>query len=341
LVKSLLKIDQENQYVFFGSSLRRRKELNSFIEKIKSKNTSSAIYPFPPSFLEFLLNRVRICDIQNFIGKVDVFHSSDWIQPKTSAKKVTTVHDLAFFKFPELFHPKIVAVQKRRLELVRTECDRIIAVSQNTKKDLVEILKIPEDKIKVIYEAASDDFKLADKKEVEKIKNKFGIRKEYILTVATFGARKNLPKLIEAYGLIKKEFDLNLVIAGSLETINRKDIIATGFLEDKGLISLYTGAKVFVYNSVYEGFGLPVLEAMACGVPVVCSATSSLPEVGGEAAVYVDPNSTKDIASGIKKTLQYSKPEYETIRKKSQEQAKKFFWEKTATDTLKVYQELK
>ncbi|OGD86950.1 hypothetical protein A2Z23_01670 [Candidatus Curtissbacteria bacterium RBG_16_39_7] len=342
LIFNLCKIDRDNKYVVFGSSLRQQKILNDFIDSLRS-NTSKLkpkLYPIPPSISELLFNRIRL-SIDPFIGKVDIFHSSDWTQPKTKARKVTTVHDLAPLKFPDQHHPKIVEVHKRRLELVKKEVDRIIAVSANTKKDLIEILRIPERKIVVIYEAPSDSFKPQREEEIGKVKNKFNIKKDYILTVATQGSRKNPAKLFEAYDLIKKDFDLELVVVGETAKGEREDIIRTGFLEDNDLAVLYSGAKVFAYPSIYEGFGLPVVEAMACGAPVVCSNISSLPEVGGDAAIYVDPNSSEDIASGVKKALRLSKADHEVTRKKSLDQAKKFSWDKTARETLKVYEEVR
>jgi glycosyltransferase involved in cell wall biosynthesis len=341
LVSNLLKVDQKNQYILFGNSLRQYHTLRNFINSLKpnTSNLKPKSYPIPPTIVGLLFNRARL-SIDPFIGEVDVFHSSDWTQPKTKAKKVTTVHDLAPIKFPDQHHPKIVEVHKRRLELVKREVDQVIAVSQNTKKDLIEILKIPDGKITVIYEAASDNFKPRNEEEIEKVKNKFGIKKEYILTVATGGARKNLPRLFEAYDLIKKDFDLGLVAVGEAQEGEKEGIIKTGFLEDSDLAALYSGAKVFVFPSIYEGFGLPVIEAMACGAPVICSNTSSLPEVGGEVAIYADPDSTENIIEGIRKVLRFHGLDYETIKEKSRKQAKKFSWEKAAKETLKVYTEV-
>ena len=150
LVENLLRIDKENEYILFFSSLRRRyKKL-----KIKYKKHKVKIKKFkiPPTFLDILWNRLHIFPIEWFIGKVDVFFSSDWTQPPTiSAKKVTTIHDLSIFKFPKEHHPKIVATQKRRLKWVKKECDLVICDSESTKKDVMEILKIPEDKLRVVY----------------------------------------------------------------------------------------------------------------------------------------------------------------------------------------------
>ena len=341
LVSNLLEIDSNNEYILFGSSLRQQKTLKKFITSLKPKNShlTPKLYPIPPTVLEFIFNQIHF-SIDPFIGKVDVLHTSDWTEPKSKAAKVTTIHDLAVFKFPKQFHQKIVEVHKRKLEWVRSECAKIIAVSENTKTDIIEFLKIPPEKIVVIYEAASKIFQPKSRQEQEKIKNKFGVKKNYILTVATKGARKNLARLFETFGQLRKDFDLNLVVVGDIEVSNGRDFIVTGFLADEDLAVLYSGSKVFVYPSLYEGFGLPVVEAMACGTPVVCSNISSLPEVGGKAAVYVNPTNTGDIQRGIKMVLNLPGEEYLALKKKSLEQAREFSWEKTAQQTLKLYQEV-
>jgi len=142
LVESLLKIDKKNEYIFFFASLRKKPPKLPHVRSFK----------IPPTILEFLWNRLHICPIEWFIGKVDVFFSSDWTQPPTiRAKKVTTIHDLSPWKYPETFHPKIVKVHQRRVKWVKKECDAIICDSQATKKDVIEILRIPEGKLKVIY----------------------------------------------------------------------------------------------------------------------------------------------------------------------------------------------
>jgi len=346
LVKHLLEIDKKNQYVLFGSSLRLNNQLKSFVQNLKSKNTLSAIFPIPPTVLEIFFNRIRLGDIQNLIGKVDIFHSSDWTQSKTSAKKVTTVHDLAVFKFPELFHPKIVAVQKRRFELVKRECDKIIAVSQNTKKDLIEILKIPEDKITVIYEAASELFKTKDKSEIEKVKKRFSIEGSYILTIATGGARKNLSNLVEAFkkiinGKSQATNNLKLVVVGQAENLESSNsIILTGFLDDNDLASLYSGSKVFVYPSIYEGFGLPILEAMACGSQVACSDISVHREVAGDVPFYFDPKNPDEIATILKEAINLDNLSCQSKANEGILHAKKYSWLRTAKETLKLYQRL-
>lgn len=156
LVENLLKIDQKNNYVLFGSSLRKKKLLDDYLEKFRNnKNVRVKTFYFPPLFLELLWNKLHIFPIERLIGKIDVFLSSDWLQPPTKAKKVTTIHDLIVYKYPESFQQKgghnIVVNQKKRLEWVKKECDMIICDSEATKKDAMEILGIEEKRLKVVY----------------------------------------------------------------------------------------------------------------------------------------------------------------------------------------------
>lgn len=296
LILNLLRIDKKNNYVFFGSSLRQHRK---------------GFWPIPPTILEILWNQFHVFPVENFIGNIDVFHSSDWTQPPTKAKKVTTIHDLVVYKYPESLHPQIVAVQRRRLEWVKKECDLIIAVSQNTKKDIIEILKIPEEKIKVIYEAANPIFRPVIKK-----------TKPYVLGMGAPNSRKNIEKLKAAVrGLNLESIELKIVNNVSMEN----------------LVELYSNALCFVYPSLYEGFGIPILEAFNCGCPVITSNISSMPEVGGDAAVYADPLNINDLADKIKFVL---KTDREKFAKKGFAQAKKFSWEKTAKETIKAYESL-
>jgi len=156
LVENLLKIDKKNQYILFGVSLRKKKLLDGYLLQFrKNKKVTLKTFYLPPLFLEFLWNKLHIFPVERLIGKIDVFFSSDWLQPPTKAKKITTIHDLIVCKFPESFQPRgghdIVANQKRRLEWVRKESDLVICDSKATKKDVMRILKIPAQKLKVIY----------------------------------------------------------------------------------------------------------------------------------------------------------------------------------------------
>jgi len=315
LVENLLRIDKKNEYKLFFSSLRQNLP-NDF--KTENKKAQIKKFPFPPTILEPLWNKWHWPSVEKFIGPFDIFHSSDWTQPPTKAKKITTIHDLAVLRYPKTFPQKIVDVQQRRLEWVKKEIDMIIAVSQATKKDIVELLSIPEEKIQVIYEAVGEDFQPQPLAKVEKIKKKYQLKEDYLLAFSG-PARKNLERIKKACQ------GFNLFIIGE------------PYIPQEDLPSLYSGAQCLVYASLYEGFGLPVLEAMACGCPVLTSNVSSLPEVTGQAGLLVDPLDVEEIARGINE-ITNNKEKREELIKKGFAQAKKFSWEKAAKETLKAYE---
>lgn len=313
LSKNLLKISGL-EMVFFYSSLRKRYlgELSNVKE-----------YFLPPALFEIIFNRARFLSIDQFIGKVDIYHSSDWVQPPTKAKKVTTYHDAVPLKYPQWSHPKIVAVHKRRLELVEKEIDMVIAVSKSTKKDLLEISKIPEKKIKVIYEAAGEEFKPQSEKSIEEFRKKMNLPDNFVLAIGGIGERKNLKRIINTCK------NYNLVITG--KTIPG--------IAEKEMPLLYSAATVLLYPSLYEGFGLPILEAMSCGIPVITSGVSSMPEVGGDAVLYVNPEDEAEIEKKIRLIIGDNKLQ-EVMIKKGLKQAQKFSWKKCAEETADLYKNL-
>ena len=332
LVRKLLEIDNEDNFILFGGSLRNQHILRQFTLSLKG-NLEVKILPFSPSIADFIWNRIHRLKVEKLIGKIDVFHSSDWAQPPTNAFKITTVHDLAPLRFPKLTDPRIVAVHSRRLYWVVREADRIIVPSKSTKKDLIEIGG-KEEKIIVIPEAVGEVFKPENEEKIRAVKTRYRISGDYIMTVG-YGGRKNTKRLIEAYQKTKRK-NLKLVIVGGLKKNSlERGIIYTGYVSDSDLASLYSGAKGLVYPSLYEGFGLPILQAFACECPVVTSNTSCFPEMAGEAAVLVNPEDVSSIVEGIEEILKRPR---EWI-KKGEKRVKEFSWEKTASTTLKVYKE--
>lgn len=309
-----LQREKDLEMVFFFSSLRKR--YHGGLKNIKK-------FRLPPSLFEVLFNRIRNVGIEKFIGPIDIFHSSDWVQPPSKAKKVTTYHDVIPLKFPRWSNPKIVAVQKRRLKIVEKEIDMVIAVSEATKKDLMEVSNIPGEKITVIYEGVTDNFKPASKKQQAEFKKKYKLPEEFVLATGGIGERKNLKRIKQACN------DYNLVIAG--ETIS--------FIPDEEMPLLYSSARVLLYPSLYEGFGLPVLEAMACGTPVVTSYNSSIPEIAGKAALFADPENADDIQKKLKQA--FSDDDWrKNLIKEGLKQSAKFTWKKAAEETVKVYKNL-
>lgn len=317
LVKNLLKIDRENEYILFAGTLRRKKDILKFVNSL-SGNFKVKILPIPPTIANFIWNHLHNPPIEIFIGKVDIFHSSDWAQPASNAFKITTIHDLSPVLLPQETPQRIVKVHKARLNWVKKEVDKIIVPSNATKKDLSS-LGYKEDKIVVIPEAAEDFFKPSSKNDIKRIHKKYNLPEKYLLAVGT-NPRKNLTRIEKAI----KNIPIPLRVVG-------RDF--SGFVPDRDLVALYSGAEALVYPSLLEGFGLPVLEAMKCGCPVVTSNLSSLKEISRDAAVLVDPYSIPSIASGIKKAISNR----DILIKKGYKEANKYSWENTAKITLEVY----
>lgn len=300
--------------VFFYSSLR-----NGYKGKLKNVKK----FKLPPTFFEVLFNRFRNIKIEKFIGDIDIFHSSDWVQPPTDAKKVTTYHDVVALKYPEWSHPKIVDVHKRRLGIVEKEIDMVIAVSETTKNDLCEISKIPKEKVKVVYEGVDSSFCKLDDEDIRVFKKKYNLPNDFVLAIGGIGERRNLNRAKEA------SYGYDLVVTG--ETIP--------WIEDDEMPLLYNSARVVFYPSLYEGFGLPVLEAMASGVPVVTSGIPALKEIAGEAAFFVDPTDIMDMRKGLKRVFE-DKDIRKGLIEKGLVRAKGFSWEKTVEQTVEIYESL-
>ncbi|MBU2577793.1 glycosyltransferase family 4 protein [Patescibacteria group bacterium] len=357
LVEAMVKLNQEDTFVLFGSSLRNKKPLAEFTKRLGAKNVKKKLSFLPPKILEFLWNGIHVFPIETLTGSLDVFHSSDWLEPPTRrARRVTTVHDLAIYKYPETFSKRgghdIVKNQKRKLYFVKRYSDAIIAVSETTKRDLVDILKIPERKIKVVYEAAESVYYPRSEMLVNETKKKFAIEGDYLLCVGTREPRKNLERVIMAFTEIAAaDKEISLVIAGKygwgddnlkLKTQDSKlktHVKILGYVGKEELARLYTGAKAFLYPSLYEGFGLPIVEAMSCGVPVITSDIGSMKEIAGSSGLLVNPQSIESIAGAISKIIRNEKLR-EELKIKSLKRAGDFSWEKAALQTLEVYRQL-
>jgi glycosyltransferase involved in cell wall biosynthesis len=265
-------------------------------------------------------------------------------------KSTVTVHDLAFKYFPEFFPGKDLRRLNFFTDFSVKNSDKIIAVSQSTKNDILRFYpEIREEKIKVIHHGFDSELfrKAIPEEEKNKILKSHKLQaKNYILYVGAIQPRKNLSQLIEAFEIIKEENpDLKLVLAGDKawmweDIINRiahskyrEDIIVTGTINFNELAILYRNAKIFVFPSLYEGFGIPILEAMASGVPTVCAANSSLIEVGGEASEYYQTTSLNDLCQKIREVLGNESLEKQMIEK-GFERIKNFSWDKCAEETL-------
>jgi glycosyltransferase involved in cell wall biosynthesis len=280
---------------------------------------------------------------------VDVFHTQYVGVPASGARLVLTVHDLSYELYPETF-PMNRALFLKLTRWSARRAAAVIAVSESTKRDLVRLYGLPPEKIHVVMNGVSSSFRPPSPEDVARVRARFGVRGDYVLSVAARQPRKNLARLTEAFLSARRrgDFNLRLVLVGgrawgpsdmageAAEAVRRGDILLTGYVEEADLPGLYGGAAVFAYPSLYEGFGLPVAEAMACGTPVLTSNVSSLPEVGGDAAVYADPLSVAEISRALWETA--SNPERRReMRARGLERARLFSWDAAARKTLAVY----
>ncbi|MEC4685040.1 MAG: glycosyltransferase family 1 protein [Nitrospirota bacterium] len=263
--------------------------------------------------------------------------------PLLYSNQIITILDLSFLRNPKWFLRSFYLYYKFLIPKIAKKASKIITISEFSKKEIMDLLNVPEDKIHVIYCAVSGSVINLTSPEAY---NRYA---KYILAVSSLDPRKNFKNLIMAYNNLKLS-ETRLVIVGSENKVfsdsklrniinASKDIIFTGYVSDEELAVLYKNAKLFVYPSLYEGFGIPPLEAMACGCPVVVSNAASLPEVCGDAAYYVDPYDIDDIARGISEVLNNEKLQ-EELGQKGLERVKLFSWKDSAEKLLSVIKEV-
>jgi glycosyltransferase involved in cell wall biosynthesis len=260
---------------------------------------------------------------------MEVLHCPTQRAPlRSSVPLVVTFHDLAVLRHPETFNRWTREYSRRILPRVARAATRVIAVSEFTKRELLELLDVPEEKVRVIPNAVGEPF-TADGEAAEG---------DYVLAVSTLEPRKNLPRLVEAYGRAQLN-GLPLLVAGAVGwggvRVEGDSVRWLGEVSDEELARLYRGARCVAYVSLYEGFGLPVLEAMACGTPVVAGRTGALEEVSGDAAVLVDPLDPDAIAAGLAEALDRR----DELRERGLERARTFDWHEVARETVAVYRE--
>jgi glycosyltransferase involved in cell wall biosynthesis len=329
LTKAMLLKPSSHQFILYAGTLRKRKYFKDLMQTTPWNRAGWRILPLPPKLAGKAFNLLPF-RAEWLVGKVDVFHSSDWSEVSAKCASVTTVHDVVFHKYPATVDPVILRVQQNRLKKIVRTGTHIIADSKSTKNDLMEIYPLPDNRITVIYPGIDTRYKPQSKKEIDRVKIKYNLPDTFVLSVGTQEPRKNIERLTQAM----ETLDVPLVVVGKHGWGAKTQTL--GFVPDADLPAIYSAATVFAYPSLYEGFGFPVLEAMACGAPVVTSDISSLPELAGSAAILVDPENTNSIALGIKKAL----VKREDLIKKGQAQAALFTWAATAKQTLEVYEKI-
>lgn len=353
LIKNLLAIDQENQYVLFMTKedieeIQRQKAKGKMkMQNVKIIKTDIAHYSIAEQTkLPRIIEREK-CDLVHFLNfNYPVGYKG---------KFISVIHDLTLHFFPEVARQTNFIKRTAFEYVMKKACqnaEKIIAVSQSTKADIIKVFKTPSEKIEVIYEAADDKIiKGVETNLINLLKKKYKIDSPVILYVGQFRPHKNLPSLVEAFNEIRKSTACRLVMLGktdpkyqSLQKAVSKsqfknEIVMPGFVSDEELAAWYKLASCFVFPSLYEGFGLPGLEAMRSGTPVVSSNVSSLPEIYRDAAIYFDPFKIEEISAKIKSVL-VDKDLRARLTKRGKEIAHLYTWKKTATQTLEVYKEI-
>jgi len=350
LVNALGRVDSINQYLLFVKGMEAGSARAKNQEVIIASPVSSA------SWARILWEQF-VLPFELKTSDVDIMHFPDYALPVFFDTKpwIITVHDLAFKLFPETFSRGKLATKLALIGPSLSKAAKIIAVSENTKKDLMDIYNVSSSRIEVIYNGVNlEIYKPLDTETVkEELGAKFNLKPGYILYVGTLEPRKNIVNVVKAFKELKDHYHIpqQLVIGGSkgwlyqeiFRSVNEYglagEVVFTGYVPEGDLPLLYNGAGVFVYPSLYEGFGLPPLEAMACGTPVVTSNVSSLPEVVGDAGLLVEPRDSLALADAIHRVL--NNPELAAeLSAKGVGRARLFTWEEAARKTLTVYEEV-
>jgi glycosyltransferase involved in cell wall biosynthesis len=363
LLENIFMLNTRDEFILFFNSFRSSEIDFSWLEKYP--NVRLRKFNFPNKILNLLFWYLNWPKIDKLIGGVDVFFMPNIIFGGVSknVKLVSTIHDLSFERYPETFS------WQRRLwhtfinpRKICQHSDRIIAVSQSTKSDIVNLYKINPDKITVSYNGLAEKFHIVDRNDANliRVKEKYNLPYKFILYLGTIEPRKNISAVTQAYAQLQKKASSSdqteiakykLVIAGADGWLSEKifaeiaasnykdDIMVIKFVSEEDKEFVLNLASLFVYPSRFEGFGLPPLEAMACGVPVITSNNSSLPEVVGDAAIMIDPDKPTEIAQAMQEILTNSELR-EKLMARGLVQSKKFTWIKPAEDFLKIINKL-
>ncbi len=353
LVEALAKLGSKHEYVLFVAG---GKSLTPDFGFKMPDNFQVKRIPLSDRFLTIMWHRLRVpLPVDLFIGPVDVFHSPDYVLPPLRrGRKVVTIHDLSFLRYPEGAEPSLRKYLSRAVPDAVRRADMVLADSENTRQDIIELLGVAPAKVEVLYPGVDARFSpLEDDEPLGRVRQLYGLSYPFILSLGTLERRKNLIFLLDAYAALRAGGDVShkLVIAGEkgwlYEGILRRveelslerDVIFLGFVADENLPALYNLAEFFVFPSLYEGFGLPPLEAMACGTPVISSNSSSLPEVLGEAGLMVSSEDTDVLAQAMGRVLD-DPALRQDLAQKGVRQARKFAWPASAQKLLTTYQSL-
>jgi glycosyltransferase involved in cell wall biosynthesis len=351
LYKDLFSLDSVNNYTIYGY-LFLGKAFKSPFKKIPNNIKFKLIRYIPSKIVNLLSRRVSPLPVDLLTAtKPDLILFTNFVRGPvySRARTITIIYDLSFITFNKFSNSKNAQLLIKQVPKSINNSDKIITISQSSKNEIIKKYNVDAKKIEIISPAVDhEEYYPKNTKEISIIKNKYNIKGEYILYTGTLEPRKNIVGILESYSMLLDEFknEYSLVLAGGkgwlddeienkLNELKDLNIVRTGYVEDDDLPALYSGATLFIYPSFYEGFGMPPLEAMACGTPVITSNNSSLPEVVGNAGIMVDAKDTRSLTKNIEKVLKSKKLQSE-MSKKGLKQAKNFSWEKSAKKLLEL-----
>jgi glycosyltransferase involved in cell wall biosynthesis len=347
LLRHLSRLDSETDYV-----LLCRAEDSGIVEELGENFRAVSEPAGTYSFSEQL--RIPL-DLRR--ERIDLFHAPHYVLPPlTPCRTVVTIHDCIHLRFPQYLPNRLAyAYARSSLWIATHRSNRVLTVSEASKRDILKYYRIPERKIDVIYNAIDERYgETPSPDEVERVRERYQLNAPYVLYTGNIKPHKNLERLIEAFHMLRQDSDLahvKLLIIGDeiskYATLRRavhkyklhKYVRFFGFVPDKTLAVLYRLARVFVFPSLYEGFGLPPLEAMASGTPVITSDVSSLPEVVGDAALLIDPLDPGAIADAMRRVLMDSEL-HGQLRQKGLIRAREFSWERSVRRVRDIYGEV-
>ena len=352
LLRALVAIDAADEFQVLYNLMGPGERLEPPLDSLRAHPVG---LPAKPWRMSVLLAELGHVPMDRWLPRCDIFHATDHLLPPLrKAGSVFTIHDLIFLHFPQYHLPLNRWYLGLMLPRFLRRADALIAVSENTKRDVVKLRKVAPEKITVIYEGVNPAYKpLEDPGALGRVREKYKLPDQFLLYFATLEPRKNLATLLDAYHALLGAGQTipPLVIAGRKGWLYQpifdrvrelglaERVHFTDWIDEQDAPVLMNAASAFIYPSLYEGFGLPPLEAMACGTPVICSSASSLPEVVGDGGLLFEPTDARALASAITRVLGDERLRAQ-LRARGIAQARKFTWEQAARETLQVYQDV-